>query len=231
MRALAVLLLAVTMDLCAEGPGVIRSRFSKADFAVTADPDSDQWHNVPGVFFENGPRGEPVPGHRTEVRSRWTGRNLYFLFLCPYETLHLKPKPMIDKETNQLWNWDVAEVFIGSDFDHIRRYKEFEVSPQGEWVDLDIDRDHPLPEGGWLWNSGFEAKARIDAAHKVWYAEMRIPMDKIDTRPPAPGLQMRVNLYRCQGADPNRKYIAWQPTHSRSFHVPEAFGRLQLTPE
>src|SRR5260370_38127731 len=90
MRALAVLLVAITTNLWAEGPGVIRSRFSKADFAITADPNSDHWHNVPGVFFENGPRGESVPGHRTEVRSRWTGRNLYFLFICPYETLHLK---------------------------------------------------------------------------------------------------------------------------------------------
>ena len=44
-----------------------------------------------------------------------------------------------DIETNELWNWDVAEVFIGSDFKNIRRYKEFEVSPQAEWVDLDIN--------------------------------------------------------------------------------------------
>lgn len=231
MRASAVLIVALACNLFADGPGVIQSRFSKSDFALTANPNSSAWHSVPGVFFETGPRGEAVPGHRTEVRSRWTTRNLYFLFICPYETLNLKPDPTTSKETNKLWNWDVAEVFVGSDFDHIRRYKEFEVSPQGEWVDLDIDRDHPIADGGWSWNSDFEAKARIDKAKKVWYAEMRIPIDKIDTRAPVAGLQMRVNLYRCQGSEPNRKYIAWQPTQSRSFHVPEAFGRLQLTSE
>ena len=48
-----------------------------------------------------------------------------------------------DIETNELWNWDVAEVFIGSDFKNIRRYKEFEVSPQAEWVDLDVNLDAP----------------------------------------------------------------------------------------
>ena len=56
-----------------------------------------------------------MPGHRTEIRSRWTGRNLYFLFTCPYEQLNLKPEPKTETETNQLWKWDVAEVFIGSD--------------------------------------------------------------------------------------------------------------------
>jgi hypothetical protein len=72
-----------------------------------------------------------------------------------------------------------------------------------------------------------ENKTRIDEKNKVWYGVMKIPLKSIDTRPPANGLEMRVNFYRCQGPEP-RKYIAWQPTHSKSFHVPEAFGRLKL---
>ena len=131
-------------------------------------------------------------------------------------------------ETPQLWNWEVAEAFIGSDFTHIGRYKEFQVSPQSEWVDLDIDRDSPRPEDGWRWNSSFAVKARVDAAKKIWYGEMRIPVKSIDRRPPAAGLEMRINFYRCQGADPQRKYVAWQPTHAATFHVPEAFGRMRL---
>jgi hypothetical protein len=27
---------------------------------------------------------------------------------------------------------------------------------------------------------------------------------------------------------PQRKMIAWQPTHSSTYHVPEAFGALKL---
>lgn len=95
-------------------------------------------------------------------------------------------------------------------------------------MDLDIDRDHPLPEGGWRWNSGFTVKARIDEARKIWYGEMRIPIDKIDTRAPKPGLEMRVNLYRIQGPPSDKKHIAWQPTNQMNYHVPEAFGRLRL---
>lgn len=207
---------------------VLESHFSKADFELTADPASPPWNGIGGVFAENGPHGERIPGHRTEIRSRWTTGNLYLLYICLYETLHLRPNPALTAETNQLWDWDVAEAFIGSDFQHIHRYKEFEVSPRGEWVDLDIDRDSRAPQEGWRWNSGFSVKGRIDSAHKVWYAEMRIPISSIDARHPEAGLEMRANFYRCQGPEPGRKYIAWQPTHAASFHVPEAFGRLRL---
>jgi len=227
MKIPAMLLATATLAL-ADGPGVIVSKYSKADFELTADPNAKPWKKITGVFAEKGPKGEPAPGHRTEIRSRWTKSNLYLLFICPYETLYLHPNPSTTTETNKLWNWDVAEAFIGADFDNIRRYKELQVSPQGEWVDLDIDRDHPLPEGGWLWNSGFTVKARIEEAKKIWYGEMRIPIDKIDRRAPKPGLEMRVNLYRIQGPPNNRKHIAWQPTNQMNYHVPEAFGRLRL---
>jgi hypothetical protein len=35
-------------------------------------------------------------------------------------------------------------------------------------------------------------------------------------------------LYRIAGTDPNKKFYAWQPTGQKSFHVPQAFGRLRL---
>ncbi|HLY20319.1 MAG TPA: carbohydrate-binding family 9-like protein [Bryobacteraceae bacterium] len=222
--------LAAACALLAREPDVILSRRAAADFPLTANPMARQWKDTHGIFAENGPRGEAVPGHRTEIRSRWTRDNIYFLFICPYQVLNLKPNPSRTTETNLLWNWDVAEVFVGSDFKEITRYKEFEVSPQGEWVDLDIDRVKPLPEGGWLWNSGFGTQARIDARHKVWYGEMRIPLRSIDPRPPAEGLEMRINFYRCQGREPGRKFIAWQPTGEANFHVPQAFGLLKLVP-
>jgi hypothetical protein len=228
LEQLSLLLLASAALSLADGPGVILSRRAPADFALTADPDAAPWKGVEGIFMENGPKGGAVPGYRSEVRSRWTSDNIYFLFVCPYETLHLKPHPTTAAETNQLWDWDVAEVFVGWDFAHVRQYKEFEVSPQGEWVDLDIDRDHPKPEGGWLWNSGFAVKARIDAEKKIWYGEMRIPLKSIEPHPPAAGLELRINFYRCQGPPPQRKFLAWQPTNAQTFHVPEAFGRMKL---
>jgi hypothetical protein len=222
------MLLAISSVTMAEGPGLAGSHRAKADFELTANPAAAPWKNVKGVFAERGPQGEAVPGHRTEIRSRWTQKNLYLLFICPYEQLFLKENPSTTTETNLLWEWDVAEVFVGADFQRIRHYREYQVSPQGEWVDLDIDLDGAEPNKRWLWNSGMRVKARLDKEKKVWYGEMKIPIASIDSRPPAPGNEMRINFYRIQGPPPHRKFIAWQPTHSPSYHMPEAFGKLRL---
>jgi hypothetical protein len=214
--------------LCGQESRVFETKHATQDIAPNPDPDSQFWRGAPAIIADRDPFGKVVPGHRTEVRSRWTNQNLYFLFICPYEQLNLKSHPRPDVETNQLWNWDVAEVFIGSDFQNIRKYKEFEVSPQGEWVDLDIDLNNPHHEDGWLWNSGFKVAARIDAPSKVWYACMRIPYSSVDSKPAAPGNILRVNFFRAQGPLSQHKAITWQPTHRATYHVPEAFGTLKL---
>jgi hypothetical protein len=226
MRLLLLGIIAAAASL-ADGPGIILSKRANTDFALTADPSARHWKEAEAVVAGNNSRAEAVPNHRTEIRSRWTSKNIYFLFVCPYDELNLRPNGTTTEETNKLWEWDVAEVFVGSDFDRIWKYKEFQVSPRGEWVDLDIDRKNPSQEG-WKWNSGFEVKGRIDEARKTWYGEMRIPIETIDTRAPAEGLEMRINFYRLQGPGPQRKGIAWQPTNAPSYHVPEAFGRIKL---
>jgi hypothetical protein len=222
--------LVLTVGVFAEGPGQVESKRAPHEVNADTDPGSAFWRDPPAIFMENNGRGNPVPGYKSEIRSRWTKQNLYFLFVCPYEQLNLKPDPTTTAETNHLWNWDVAEVFIGSDFKDIRRYREFEISPQGEWIDLDISLDSPNHEDGWLWNSGFKVSARIDQAAKVWYGFMQIPYSSVDTRAAAAGNILRVNFYRSQGASPNKKALAWQATGQRSFHVPEAFGTLKLVP-
>jgi hypothetical protein len=204
------------------------SNFVEDASTAGTDPQSEFWCDAPITWMRDDAYGNKVDGHATEIRSRWTPSHLYFLFVCPYQELHLKPNPVLDKPTGGLWNWDVAEAFIGTDFKNIRRYKEFELSPQGEWVDLDIDLNKPNDEDGWKWNSGLEVSARIDAAAHVWYGAMRIPYKAIDSRPAAAGNMLRINLFRCQGASPNRKYLAWQPPMRDSFHTPEKFGILEL---
>jgi hypothetical protein len=202
--------------------------FNPADSVSDTDPHSAFWLQASRVVAQGDFDGRPVTGHRTEILLQWSPENFYALFICPYEHLHLKPNPDTKAETYGLWNFDVAEAFIGDDFNNIRRYKEFEVSPQGEWVDLDVDLDNPPHEHGWIWQSGMESAARIDAAHSTWYGFMRIPWKSITSRAPVAGLQLRANFYRCQGPDPQRKYIAWQPVHRPSFHTPECFGTLML---
>lgn len=222
-----VSLISASAQTAAEA-NVTHSRRARADVALTADPQSPFWRGVAGVEMTKDRYGELVPGHRTNVRSRWTAQNVYFLFTCPYEQLHLKPNPSTTAETNFLWEWDVAEVFIGADFDNINRYREFQVSPQGEWVDLDIDSNIQSRPLAWTWNSGFASRARLDRRRKIWYGEMRIPLAQIDSRPPSSGREFRVNFYRLQGPPPQRTYLTWQPTNTDSYHTPAAFGRLRL---
>ena len=223
-----ILLLLVAAGCAVAQPNVIQSLRASAEAVLAPNPDAAFWRDVPGVIADKERDGRPLPGHRTEVRSRWTEDNLYLLFISQFEQLYLKPEADTVHETNQLWNWDVAEAFLGSDFQNITRYKEFEVSPRGEWVDLDIDRKVPRPQGGWTWNSGFRVAARIDHERHVWYAVMQIPWSSIEPRPAAAGLELRANFYRMEGPPPNRLGITWQPTHSNTFHVPEAFGILRL---
>ena len=121
-----LLLLAVTASAApAASVDVATSTEAAHDIAISTNPAVAFWSQALPIFAEKDKHGRPVPGHRSEVRSRWTRKNLYFLFICPYQELFLKPNPRTATETNELWNWDVAEVFIGSDFQNIRRYKEF----------------------------------------------------------------------------------------------------------
>jgi len=224
--------LAMTLALAApaahSADNIALSYRAQADVPPDPDPDSAFWKPVTGVIADRDQNGNPVPGHRTEIRSRWTDQNLYLLFICPYEQLYLRPNGDTTKETFGLWDWDVAEAFLGTDFQNIRRYREFEVSPRGEWVDLDIDLNKPHHEEGWTWNSGFQVRTRIDPDKRIWYAVMRIPWNAFMTAAPAPGQELRANFYRAQGAPPSRKTICWRPTHTATFHTPEAFGTLRL---
>jgi hypothetical protein len=216
------------VDLEASEPGVLHSSRSEAELPLTADPESPFWRSAPRVTAAQDLFAQPTGIGATEIRSRWTRDSLYLLYTCPFERLHVKPDPVTDRDTPLLWDWDVAEAFIGIQGSQIDQYREFEMSPQGEWVDLDIDLEHPKADYGMGWNSGFSVKARLDREHKVWYGEMRIPMSSLPAASPKPGDVFRLGLYRIAGPPPGRIFGSWQPIHRRSYHTPESFGTLVL---
>ena len=103
-------------------------------------------------------------------------------------------------------------------------YKEFEVSPSGQWLDLDIS-----PQGLTHIASGMRSRVEIDEAARVWTAELAIPLTSL-TKYFDPARSWRVNFFRCEGLEPERFYAAWQPTETEQpdFHVPQKFGRLRF---
>jgi Carbohydrate family 9 binding domain-like len=203
--------------------------FSHSESAPDTDPQSLFWAASVPITFDADTHGTQQADLRTEVRCRWTFANLYLLFSCVYsddDPLYLKPDPDLRNETNELWNWDVAEVFLGADPNDIRRYKEVEISPQGEWVDVDVNLNQPHHEQGWVWRSGCEVATRIDDDEKIWFGFVRIPYASVDSRPAAAGNALRVNFCRAHGV--GHRLTVWQSTMSSTFHVPEVFGTLTL---
>ena len=229
MPALVTVLVYLVLSAAAvsDPAAVLESAFSARDIPLDPNPTREVWADAPRVFARVDRAGQPIPGPATEIRSRWTREHLYLLYICPYTELNLKPDPQPTVETSRLWNWDVAEAFIGSDFEHIGRYKELQVSPQSEWVDLEIDRENPKEQQGARWNSGYQVKGRIDEQAHVWYGMMRIPFAAIDTRRPEKGRELRIGLFRMSGANP-RQHHTWRATNGTTFHVPKAFGTLRL---
>jgi len=172
------------------------------------------------------------PKIATEIRGFWTDSSLYLLFKAPYESLNLWLPTTNDRPRPHLWDRDVVEIFLGDDWKNIRHYREFEIAPTGDWIDLAIDLDHPAED--YSWRSGWQTKARIDRRARVWYAAARIPLRAISDQPVAAGTRWRMNLYRIdgQGADPQRHFLCWNPTctiYRDPNHVPEHFGTLVFT--
>jgi len=169
------------------------------------------------------------PNLKSEVRAFWTDSDLYLLFKCPYNDLNLFLPADNSKDHVGLWDRDVVEMFLGDDFADIRHYREFEIAPTGDWVDLAIDLSRESYDA--KWNSGWETKARIDKAGKNWYAAARIPLSAVSGKAVMAGTKWRVNLYRIEGLGPDtqRHFLCWQPTCVQNRdpnHVPEHFGTL-----
>ena len=230
MRLLIVFILVIAPVSCVQNEAVFLSYQADKDVEPTADPESPFWKEIRGVTIERSVLGPVMPQSRAEVRSRWTRDYVYFLFIGPYQNLTLNPNPDTTNETYRLWEKDCFEVYLGADFERTNRYREFQMSPQGEFLDLDIDstREKPGFNGENNWNSGMKVKARVDENKKIWYGEMRIPINAIDTRVAQAGNEMRINLFRQDGAPPNRDFLAWQPPMVWNPHHPEKFGNLRL---
>jgi hypothetical protein len=216
------------IDLPPASKALLISSPAPATLGLTADPESAAWRAAAPVVIDTDYNGNPVQGYRTEVRSLWTPEALHVLFTNTSQELNLKPNPNLQAETPRLWDWDVSEMFLGSDAARIASYKEFQVSPQGEWLDLDIDRADPKAQAGAKWNSGMQVRARVDSASNTWYGEFRIPFKDLGISTPKAGSQLRAGLFRIAGRAPNRRYLSWQVTNGKTFHVPENFGTIEL---
>ncbi len=192
---------------------------------VSEFPLDNDWNRARPIAFCHDWQGKNHdPQRETEVRVLWLEDRLFVRFRCRYRTLDVLSDADANGRRDFLWERDVAEVFVQSDRFGEKYYKEFEVSPNGQWLDLDIS-----PQGLTHIASGMRVHVAMDEAARSWTAELAIPMSALTERFD-PSQPWRVNFFRCEGLDPERFYSSWQPTETPkpNFHVPQKFGWLRF---
>ena len=190
-------------------------------------PTPSSWEVAAPLRFNTDWQGKNAdPERETEVRLLWTPESLFVRFRAKFRAITVFSDAESNGRRDQLWDRDVAEVFLQPDPSHLRSYKEFEVSPNGFWIDLDIapGEKHDL-------KSGLRRRVILNEAAKTWVAELALPMERLVVRFD-PAAAWKVNFYRVEGTVEPRFYSAWQPTRTPApnFHVPEAFAELVFAP-
>lgn len=190
-------------------------------------PPGPAWMHAPAVSFAHDWQGRNGDSHReTEVRVLWSLQTLFCKFVARYRKITVFEDANPNGRRDHLWERDVAEVFLQPPELSGTNYREFEVSPNGFWIDLDITEKAKR-----FLHSGLKRRAEIDKPTNTWQAQLAIPMQSL-TAKFDPKKPWRANFYRVEGPREPRFYSAWRPTRTPipNFHVPEAFGKLVFEP-
>ena len=204
---------------------VIVAEFASSPLALDARHPAAGWNRATAVTFSADWQGKHSDaGKQTIVRVLWNPDTIYLRFECRYRSLFVFPDSNPNGRRDKLWERDVAEVFLQPDPSAGHYYKEFEVSPNGMWIDLDIS-----PKGLADLKSGMDRSVWLDETTHTWTAELAIPIKSIASHFD-PADEWRVNFFRVEGESEPRFYSAWQPTSTPkpNFHVPSAFGHLKF---
>ena len=210
---------------CAAQSSEIVASYVRGEIRVDAGHPAAEWQKArPIVFCSDWQGKNPDEQRETQVRVLWSSQTLYLRFECRYRELHVFADSDPNGRRDHLWDRDVAEAFLQPDPARERYYREFEVSPNGMWIDLDI-----FPGGLADLKSSLKKSVILDENEHRWTAELAIPMKAL-TRNFDPKAIWRANFYRVEGTKEPRAYMAWQPTGTAepNFHVPRAFGRLRF---
>lgn len=221
-----------------EKRGTITAHRVLSSIKLDASSPASEWQSAAPVCFATDWQGKNLDfGIETEVRVLWSPETIYLRFVCRYRDLFVFNESGPDGRRDQLWDRDVAEAFLQppelqaqssskASGRFYASYKEFEIAPNGMWIDIDIS-----PSGPADLNSGLSRSVHVDTVKKTWAAEVAIPVNAV-TANFDPELAWRANFFRVEGKVEPRSYMTWQPTHTPqpNFHIPEAFGILKFEP-
>ncbi len=210
---------------CATASSEIVASYVAAEIGLDAGHPATEWQSAqPIVFCADWQGKNPDEKRETRVRALWSSQTLYLRFECRHRELFLFEDSDSNGRRDHLWDRDVAEAFLQPDPAREHYYREFEVSPNGMWIDLDI-----FPGGLADLKSGMKKSVVLNDKDRRWAAELAIPMNVL-TRKFDPKAVWRANFFRVEGKKEPRAYLAWRPTGTPepNFHVPAAFGRFRF---
>ena len=198
------------------------------DFSIT-DIENKSWKQAAEISIEKYWSGKNAPrGRHFKARLLWSDSALYVRFVANQsEPLIITENANLKTKTRGLWDRDVCEIFLAPDKENPRRYFEFEIAPNGEWIDLGIFQKPDERITDWEYSSGMKSAAKIEKDKVV----MAIKVDwKAFGKTPKAGDVWLGNIFRCVGAGETRGYLAWSPTETKepAFHVPEKFGEFEF---
>jgi hypothetical protein len=168
---------------------------------------------------------------KTTVGMFWNNDDIVVFFRGSFQLLRYEtnlPPELLHQKTYRLWELsDVYEVFIGPAAADRGHYKEFQVAPDGRWIDIDVF--NALGTSNHHWFSGSRMRSFINPRMKRWSAALFLPWNCFNTQHDS-GLAWNVNLYRASGKFHGDELLAWSPvgTGPRCFHRPEKFGNIQF---
>ncbi len=198
------------------------------DFPIS-ELDDAIWKKAAEVSIEKYWSGKIAPiGRHFKTKLLWSTAALYVRFEANQnERLIISDTPNLKTKTRGLWNRDVCEIFVAPNKNDSRKYFEFEIAPNGEWIDLAIQKISDKRETDFEFDSKMKSAAKIEKS-KVLTA-LKIEWKAFGKTPNAGDVWFG-NLFRCVGSGATRGYLAWSPTETPepNFHVPEKFGELEF---
>lgn len=172
--------------------------------------------------------GSPVPQTlRTSVVPLWNHQALFLIFSGAYQR-PVPPVPERIDRTERLWELEeVYECFVGLDARQSQTYLEFEVAPDGRWIDLQINFQGGFTGKAPLAPTGFRCRSSVSSG--IWSSVFQIPWPALGCSSDLPGC-LDCNFYRSVPASLGGHLMSWAPVGygERCFHRPEKFGRMVL---
>ncbi len=207
------------------------TRIPAAWQAQTPDHTQWPWEELPSLPAFILADGSAPARQQTNVRIGYDDTNFYVRFDCADTDIWGKATA----RDSAIYDEEVVELFIAPGEAHPTYYYEFEVSPLGTLLDLDVHSPNLERRGlqaNFAWDCpGLKWSAeRYDAANH-WRAYLVVPWHSIGATGTVLPARWRANFYRIERPrDQPPEFSCWSPTMSEpaDYHRPAYFGHLHL---